>query len=225
MISIIIPAYNSTKTIGRTLSSVFNQTFKDVEVIIVDDGSTDNLAGALLNMPQKIAIYEQENQGAPAARNLGFRQSHGEYVIFLDADIEMAPKMLEKLYLALKSSPEAAFAYSSFKMDWKKFKLWPFSFEKLKQMPYIHTSALIRREAFPGFNQALKKFQDWDLFLTIAEQGGKGVFIQEYLFKIFSSGTMSSWLPSFVYKLPWLKLKSKNKYFEAKKIIKAKHNL
>lgn len=225
MISVIIPAYNASKTIGRCLQSVFAQTHKDIEIIIVNDGSTDDLAGALLGVIGKFALYEQENQGAPAARNFGFKQSHGDLVIFLDADIVMKPKMLEKLYLALKVAPEADFAYSSFYWGWKRFKLWPFSYEKLKVMPYIHTSALIRREVFPGFDPALKKFQDWDLFLTIAENGGKGVFVPEALFKVASQGTISSWLPSFVYKLSFLKLKVKDKYLNAERTIRRKHKI
>lgn len=225
MISVIIPAYNASKTIGRCLSSVFSQTYKDLEVIIVNDGSTDDLNSALLGFTERMAVYEQANQGAPAARNYGFKQSHGEFVIFLDADIVMKPKMLEKLFLALKAEPGASFAYSSFYWSWKRFKLWPFSHERLKQIPYIHTSALIRREVFPGFDLALKKFQDWDLFLTIAENGGSGVFIAEALFRISGKGTMSSWLPSFVYKLPFLRLKAKDKYREAENIIRKKHKL
>ena len=99
MISVIIPAYNASKTIGKCLESVFNQTYKDVEVIIVNDGSTDDLNSALLGFTERMAVYEQANQGAPVARNYGFQQSHGELVIFLDADIVMKPKMLEKLRL------------------------------------------------------------------------------------------------------------------------------
>ncbi|OQA36216.1 MAG: putative glycosyltransferase EpsH [Parcubacteria group bacterium ADurb.Bin326] len=225
MISVIIPAYNATKTIGACLKSVFAQSYKDIEVIIVNDGSTDDLNSALLCVTGKFVVYEQDNQGAPAARNFGFKQSHGESVIFLDADIIMNPKMLEKLHLALKADPEAAFAYSSFYWGWKKFKLWLFSYEKLKEMPYIHTSALIRREVFPGFDIGIKKFQDWDLFLTIAENDGKGVFIAEPLFKVTAKGTMSSWLPSFVYRLPFLRFRAKDKYLEAKEIIRKKHRI
>jgi hypothetical protein len=126
---------------------------------------------------------------------------------------------------ALERDPGAAFAYSSFKWGWKKFKLWPFDYEKLRQMPYIHTTSLIRRQAFPGFDESLKKFQDWDLFLTMAEKGGRGIFIGEVLFKVKKGGTMSQWLPSFVYSWPWLKLKSKDKYEAWKKIVQAKHGI
>lgn len=224
-ISVIIPIYNGADKISRCLASVFAQTYKNLEVIVVDDGSTDDLLLALTNCQNKLTILHQENQGAPAARNYGFKIMSGDYVIFLDADIVMKPRMLEKLALALKADPEAAFAYSRFKFGWKTFKLWPFDYGKLKQLPYIHTSALIRRQAFPGFDESLKKFQDWDLFLTIAEAGGRGVFVPEVLFKAEAGGTMSSWLPKFAYRLPWLKLASKEKYETAMAVIKKKHHL
>ncbi|MFA6422553.1 MAG: hypothetical protein WCV92_04085, partial [Candidatus Buchananbacteria bacterium] len=125
----------------------------------------------------------------------------------------------------LNENPESSYAYSSFIWGWKKFKLWAFDPERLRQMPYIHTSALIRREHFPRFDLSLKKFQDWDLWLTMLEQGHEGVWVDEVLFRVMASGTMSSWLPSFVYKLPFLKTKSKDKYEKAMEIIKEKHKL
>ncbi|MFA6919038.1 MAG: glycosyltransferase family A protein [Patescibacteria group bacterium] len=235
-ISIIIPAYNCASTIDKCLKSVFDQTFQDFEVIVINDGSKDGLNEVIkswLNPPQPslsqregvIRYISQENQGAPMARNNGFAESTGEYVIFLDADIIMKPSMLAKLLKKSEETPDASYAYSSFMWGWKKFKLWPFNAEKLKQIPYIHTSALIKREDFPGFDSKLKKFQDWDLWLTMLEQGHMGIWVDEVLFRITSSGTMSSWLPSFVYKLPFIKTKNKDKYEKAMEIIKEKHNL
>jgi len=224
MISIIIPAYNAAETIQKCLDSVFNQTFKDFEVIVVNDGSTDDLLLALSNCRRKLTIFNQENKGAPAARNFGFKFSKGDYVLFLDADIIMKPDMLESMLAALEEDKSAAFAYSSFKWGWKKFKLWPFDASRLRTEPYIHTSSLIRRSAFPGFDESLKKFQDWDLFLTIAERGGAGKFIPRVLFKVKTDGTMSTWLPSIAYKLPF-KFKSKAKYEYWREVIRKKHGI
>ncbi len=224
-ISVIIPAYNCAKTINQCLESIFVQTLKDLEVIVVNDGSKDNLDEAIKPWLAKIKYIKQENQGAPTARNNGFAESTGEYVIFLDADIVTKPSMLSKMLRKLEEDPKASFAYSSFMWGWKKFKLWAYDAYKLKQMPYIHTSALIRREHFPGFDPKLKRFQDWDLWLTMLEQGHIGIWVDEVLFRVASSGTMSSWLPSFIYKLPFLKTKSKDKYEKAMEIIKEKHGL
>ena len=131
--------------------------------------------------------------------------------------------MLETMYNALQKHPKAAFAYSSFKYGFKTFKLWPYNAKKLKQMPYIHTTSLIRKDLFPGFDPKLTRFQDWDLFLTMAKRGDKGIWIDKILFQVKAGGTMSSWLPKFLYSFS--SLKKVKKYKEAEKIIKEKHNL
>jgi glycosyltransferase involved in cell wall biosynthesis len=223
MISIVIPVYNQASKIKQCLKSIFNQTFKDVEVIVVNDGSTDKLFSVLRPFKTKIRLFNRENSGAPTARNFGAKRANGDYLLFCDADIVMKPDMLQKMLDQLKNSPEASFVYSSFKFGFKRFKLWPFSEEKLKQMPYIHTTSLIRRNDFPGFDIALKKFQDWDLWLTVVGSGKCGVFINEVLFRIRSGGTMSSWLPKWLYWVLWLK--RVRRYQEAKEIIKRKHKL
>ena len=135
------------------------------------------------------------------ARNNGFKQSTGKYIIFCDADIIMKPTMLEKMNKVLDENLDISYVYSSFKFGWKKFNLWEFDADKLRQMPYIHTTSLMRREHFAGFDPSLKRFQDWDLWLTMLEKGYIGKWLNEVLFKIKSGGTISSWLPSFFVKL------------------------
>ena len=99
-------------------------------------------------------------------------------------------------------------------------------------MNYIHTSSLVRRSAFPGFDEDIKRFQDWDVWLTMAEQGKKGIYLPETLMHVRVEGQSrigSKWLPKFMYKLPWswipVKMKRIEKYQAARKIIAAKHNL
>ncbi len=225
-ISVIIPCYNRASVISRCLDSVLAQTYKNIEIIIVNDGSTDDLETALKPYLDKIKLIEQANQGAPVARNAGFAKSIGELVIFCDSDVIMNPDCLQKMAAALEKNQEAAFAYCSFRFGWKKFRLYPFTAERLRQMPFITTTSLIRRECFPGFDASLKKFQDWDLWLTIWEKYGRGgIWIDQVLFKAITGGTMSSWLPGFVYKLPFIKNKNVEKYKAAREIIKKKHNL
>ncbi len=222
-ISIIIPVYNAQGTIANCLESIFRQTFNNFEIIAVNDGSTDKSLPILKKYKNKIKIITQQNQGAPSARNNGAKLTKSPYIIFCDADIVMAPKMLEKMYLALKNHPEASYTYCDFKFGFKKFKLFSFDPEKLKKIPYIHTTSLIYKNHFPGFDPGLKRFQDWDLWLNMLKQGHIGYHIPELLFKVKAGGTMSSWLPSFVYKINWLK--RVKKYQEAKKIIKEKYKL
>lgn len=223
-ISIIIPIYNQAAAIGRCLKSIFTQTFIDFEVIIVNDGSADNLEPAIAPWRDKIKLYHQANLGAPAARNFGFKQSVGQYLLFCDADIVMKPEMLEKMYQVLDNNKEAAYTYSSFKFGWKTFKLWPFNENKLKKLPFIHTTSLIRRECFSGFDEKIKRFQDWDLWLTLAENGMGGIWLDEILFQITAQGTISRWRPRMFFKLPF-HLREIARYRAAKKIIQEKHHL
>ena len=138
---------------------------------------------------------------------------------------------LQKFVDALDNS-NATFAYSKFKFGWKKFPCGEFNIEKLKQNNYISGNSIIRREFFPlqeggqaGWDESLKKFQDWDLWLTIVEKGGKGIFIPEYLWKCKAGGTISSWLPGV--KFNFYKFFKNNKkvleFEKAKEIIKKKH--
>ena len=227
MISIIIPVYNQANKLSRCLESIIKQTYNDYEVIVVNDGSTDDLLNRIKNYELRITnfkVINQENKGSNPARNRGAREAKGEYLLFCDADIIMEPKMLEVMLSTLEKNPQASYAYSSFKYGFKIFKLWPFDAEKLKKIPYIHTTSLIRREFFPGWDENIKRLQDWDLWLTMLEQGRAGVWINKILFKARGGGTISSWLPSFAYKLfPFLE--SVKKYKAAEEVIKEKHGL
>ncbi len=204
-ISIIIPFYNQSKKILDCLESIKKQTFKNFEVIVVNDGSKDikhiDLVRQIKNNISFARCLYQENQGAPSARNKGFSESNGKYIIFCDADIVMKPDMLEKMAFILDKNPEVSYVYSSFKFGWKIFKLWEFDAQKLHEMPYIHTTSMIRREHFPGFDESFERFQDWDLWLTMLENGFMGKWINETLFQVKSGGTISSWAPSFFIKL------------------------
>lgn len=222
-ISIIIPVYNAQKTLARCLESIFNQTFKNFEIIAVNDGSTDQSLKLLNRFQDKITIITQPNQGAAKARNTGAKVALGKFLLFCDADIILKPEMLETMAKTLKNQPRASYVYSSFKFGFKKFTLWPFDKEKLKQLPYIHTTSLIRKEHFPGFDKNLKRLQDWDLWLVMLERGQIGHYIPKVLFTVKSGGTMSSWLPKFFYHLPWLE--KVREYKKAEKIIKLKHQL
>lgn len=224
-ISVVIPIYNGEKTLEKCLSSIFNQSFEEtkIEVIAVNDGSTDNSQKILEKYKDRITVVNQPNKGANIARNTGAGLATSDFIIFCDADIVMEKIMLQEMYDALKKNPQASYVYSSFIFGKKLFKLWEFDEEKLKQMPYIHTTSLIRKKHFPGFDKNLKKFQDWDLWLTMLKRGYTGKFIPKVLFTVQSGGTMSSWLPKFMYKFSFLP--TVKKYNQAKKIIKQKHNL
>lgn len=230
MISIVIPCYQDSKAIGRCLESIFAQTEKDLEVIVVDDGSTDELQRALESWKGRVKFIRQENRGGNAARNRGFDASIGEFVMFCDADMVLRPDALETFLSALSAHPGSSYAYSSFRFGWKTFRCGPFDADRLRKMNYISTASLIRREHFPRFDESLRRFQDWDLWLTMLEQGRIGVWVPESLFRAaVKQGGISAWLPSFVYRIPWNSLgwrpKRVVRYEEAADIIRKKHHL
>ena len=101
MISVIIPCYNAADTIVRTLESVKEQTFKDYEVVLIDDGSLDNTKNIVTNYIKEKDNYvflKQENKGVSTARNYGLNNAKGKYIAFLDADDVYHPLFLETLF-------------------------------------------------------------------------------------------------------------------------------
>lgn len=109
MISVIIPLYNKAHTIVNTLNTVFNQTYQDFEIVIVNDGSTDNgveIIGQHFN-DQRLKIIHQKNAGVSAARNRGIDESHGKYIAFLDGDDEWHPEYLSTMYELIMEYPHA----------------------------------------------------------------------------------------------------------------------
>jgi len=105
-VSVIIPAFNAGKFIEETLASVFAQTYKDFEVIVVNDGSTDNTEAALQPYRHQINYVKQKNRGLPASRERGLRASSGSLIAFLDADDIWLPTKLEKQVSFAAAHPE-----------------------------------------------------------------------------------------------------------------------
>lgn len=121
-ISVIIPVYNVSEYLPTCLDSVINQTYKNLEIICVNDGSPDNSAEILFEYAKKdsrIKIITQENQGLSGARNTGLEQISGDYIYFLDSDDYIHPQMLERLYIAAEKE-NADFACCKYKKVWKK---------------------------------------------------------------------------------------------------------
>ncbi len=108
-VSVVVPLYNKSATIGTALGSVLGQSYRDLELIVVDDGSTDGGASVpAAAADPRVRIISQANAGPGAARNRGLRESRGEYVAFLDADDEWQPDFLETAVGALDGDPESA---------------------------------------------------------------------------------------------------------------------
>lgn len=180
-ISVIVPAFNSSSTLAKTLQGLQNQTLKPSEIIVVDDGSTDDTT--VIAKKFKVKLIQQTNKGASVARNVGFAASTGQYVLFCDADVNVQPNMLESLTRALLLRPDAGYAYCNFKFGWHTFDLFDFDAKHLKAENYISTMSLIRRGNCIGFNETLKRYQDWDLWKRLLEKNISGVWVPARLFK------------------------------------------
>ena len=232
MISVILPVYNRADKLKQTLDGLNSQTYRDFEVIIINDGSVDNPEKVFTDFlttsktELNFFYFNQKNQGAPTARNRGASEAKGDYLFFCDDDSVLKPNAFEILLKTLAENPAASYAYPSFIWGKKLFRGRVFDPALLRKQPYIHTMALIRRSDFPsvGWDETIKKFQDWDLWLTMLENNKIGVFVDQVLFTVATGGTMSSWVPAFAYKyLPFLP--AVKKYNAAMAIIYSKHKL
>lgn len=233
LISVIIPVYNHAAALHQSLQTLCAQTYRPLEVIIINDGSTDDFEKHIPEYKRALdaahletTIINQVNQGAPTARNRGILASHGEYIICWDADTLARPSMLEQLYGALLHNPAVSFSYCSFDFGFKRIKSRPFNTEFLRRANYIDTTSLVRRTDMVLFDPSLKRFQDWDVWLTMAEKGKMGIFVQQVLFKKIIRGRKgySAWFPAFFLRLPW-KTARVQEYLAARERLSFKHHL
>ena len=129
LISVVVPIYNTSKYLPRCLNSIINQTYKNLEIICINDGSTDNSLSILQNYAQKdsrIKITTQKNAGLSAARNTGITKSTGKYITFVDSDDEISHNMLEKLLVSLQKN-DADISVCSFKEIYPDGKITHFN--------------------------------------------------------------------------------------------------
>jgi len=141
-VSVILPCYNSEKYLRQCLDSILNQTLKDMEVICVDDGSSDSTLEILRGYAQadaRVRVLTQPNGGAGAARNNGLRQARGEYLSFLDADDFFEPTMLEEAVAAAQryNADYVVFDSDRYQMDTNSFAEVPWAIRTEDIPPYM----------------------------------------------------------------------------------------
>jgi glycosyltransferase involved in cell wall biosynthesis len=180
-VSVIIPCYNQARFLSEAIESVLDQTYRRFEVIVVDDGSSDNTSEVAARYPS-VRCYRQQNQGLAAARNRGLSQSTGDYLVFLDADDRLLPEALETGVVCLSSHPECAFAYGHIRLissdgsplaSPRQAAVVNEHYRTLLSRNYIWTPgvAMYRRAVFhsvAGFNPLVNAAADYDLNIRIA---------------------------------------------------------
>jgi glycosyltransferase involved in cell wall biosynthesis len=186
IVSAILPTYNRAHLVGRSIRSVLNQTYRDFELIVVDDGSTDNTDEVVngFNDPRIRYIRHEQNKGGSAARNTGIKAAQGEYIAFQDSDDEWLPEKLEKqMRIFEKASTRVGVVYTGFNLikdDRKTYIPGPNIkitegdlHEELLNGNFVATDAVVvRRECFEKigvFDERLPRLQDWELFIRISK--------------------------------------------------------
>jgi glycosyltransferase involved in cell wall biosynthesis len=180
LVTIIVPCYNGEAFLEEAIRSALTQSYAAVEVLVIDDGSTDNSAAIARRFP--VRLVQQENRGLSGARNRGVRESTGSYIVFLDADDRLLPEAIEHGLQALEARPDCAMAVgdhvfissdgSSLGKSGKTGSAGS-PYEKLLKSNFIEmiSSVLFRRSIFDqvgGFKSALRVAEDYDLYLRIA---------------------------------------------------------
>ena len=217
-VSVVIPAYNLAWLIGDTILSVRHQTLNDIEILVIDDGSTDDLATALaphVAEDPRIRVIRQDNRGLAGARNRGLADARAGYVGFIDADDIWHPRFLEETAAALDADPAAPFAFAySFRFDLDNMVFGP----PLWRSPPRHdfagmltlnvvgngSAALFRAgptRAAGGFDEGMRArdawgAEDWKLGLKLCAQGTPALIAKPYVGYRFVAEGMSQGDPA-----------------------------
>ncbi|MCK5607342.1 glycosyltransferase [Candidatus Pacearchaeota archaeon] len=186
-VSVIIPTYNRSHVIYRSIQSVLNQTYQDFEIIVVDDGSTDNTEDVIRNFNDSRIIYirHNDNKGVAAARNTGIKASKSEYIAFQDSDDEWFSEKLNKQIEAFEMNPEIGIIYTDMLRINKEgeIKYWhspTVSYGHIinpKTMDYQFmglgiVSTLIKRECFNkvgDLDENFPRFEDLEIFIRLSK--------------------------------------------------------
>lgn len=202
LVSVILPCYNAHRFLGQALESVRAQTFCDYETIVIDDGSTEpETLQFLEQLPPDVRVVHQENRGLSGARNTGFREARGRYVLPLDCDDWIGPRFLEKLLAALSAEdPDNTFACCHIALEGDKAGTLPKQFNLFEQLcanqlPYclLLSRALWLRVG--GYDEGMRQgAEDWEFNIRLSLSGAHAVVVPEALFhyRVSSSGMLLS---------------------------------
>jgi glycosyltransferase involved in cell wall biosynthesis len=207
LVSVIIPCYNYGKFLTDSLESILNQSWRRLEIIIIDDGSTDADTKKLLEKistttyPVPVKVIRQQNMGIVSARNNAISKAVGKYIVALDADDKLEASYIEKCVWVLETNPQIGVVYPDLRMFDKKndiYRFGEFGIKQLREWNQVATTAMFRKEAWSetdGYKQIMKKgHEDWEFWLSIAEKGWEGKHIKEplMLYRVHSNDSLSN---------------------------------
>ncbi len=210
-VAVIIPTYNSAAYLARAIKSVLTQTYCHYQIVVVDDGSTDDTQVVLKSFEGQIVSLYQPNSGQACARNRGIRSSQSRYIAFLDADDEWVPRKLEKQIAFLEDNPDFAMVYS----DCITSGTGPFAgphfarigrpatgrvFAQFLDNCNVFTPTVVVRrdclESVGAFNESLRVSEDFNLWLRIAAVGKIGAIEEALAIRHPRHSSLSSTTPA-----------------------------
>lgn len=193
-VSFILPCYNAGKFLQRALDSIREQSFTDYEIIVVDDGSNDADTIAFLDqMSADIKLVRQENRGLPGARNTGYREARGTYVLPLDCDDYLSPDYLEQA-MKLMNGRQDRFVFSYLNLIGEKSGTLSKNYNRFEQyftnqLPYCMLVPKSLWEKVGGYDESMRKgFEDWEFNIKLGLAGAEAKVIEKPLFNYYVSG-------------------------------------
>lgn len=199
LITVIIPTYNRKEKTLRAISSVLEQSRDDMEILVVDDGSTDGTAEFLVEKQLPVTLIRKENGGVSSARNTGIKNAKGKYIAFLDSDDTWLPNKLDAQIEYFNTHPEASLVYTDqyLCIDGEDLEITRFQRDKPEnnlalpafvQLTPVHTSTvLIKKEVLDTvgyFDETLKMHEDSELWNRVSDYGTFG-FVEEVLSRYY----------------------------------------
>ncbi len=184
-VSVIIPVFNMESFVADTMASVFQQTYPDFEVIVVDDGSTDGTQAILQRYERRVKILRQSNRGCPAALNRGIREARGQWIAWVSADDLWEPTKLEKEMEVVRARPQVGLVYTDYvyvDRDGRVLSREHFPCPRTRRKTLLRlirrcfvngSSTLIHRRVFDDvglYDETERYIFDWDMDLRIAQK-------------------------------------------------------
>lgn len=193
--SVVITCHNYGSYLEECINSVINQTINVKEIIVVNDGSTDDSEKIAKSFENKIRYFAVHFLNAQKTRNFGLEKSSGKYIIFLDADDYFEKNCIERMQIEMEKNESLYLVYSDRynignkeiidKYDFEEIsRTREYDYDVLQYFNYISLPSLIRKEMFIGFDEKIKRFQDWDVWLTFLEGDREAKRIPEPLFSV-----------------------------------------